>query len=531
MKKHSIGIIALFLSLLLSSCTYLKYASIQSEYARIQNSDPSQHNLKHMLERETFFVVGKTIDSSREYVDMPMVIAAYSDKFKRNERVDKMLLYGSGTHFGLNLPPGTFDLVVLADIDKDGYFTSREIIGNKRIDLNLEDNVQKIASKINIILNVTEKEFELEPIKVGQSLNIQRSFFYPSGALRSLEDPIFDTNVATLGMYDPASFLEYAPTMFYALEEDQSHKIPVVFVHGINDSPRRFKTIIANLDRDRYKPWFFYYPSGGDLDQLADLFYNIFISGKVILLDDMPLIVIAHSMGGLIVRESLNNYEGLDKENKLKLFVSIASPLGGHPEAKSGVERGLIVLPAWRDLDPSSQFIQNLYSIPLPKFVKHHLFYAYRNSDTLKLGENSDGVVPLSSQLHPSAQQQSSKQRGFKSGHADILNDPKMIEVLMDTMAKVEGLFPNEHMTMLKHAGMNLQLDESYDPRTKYLISYSGQYIAKLINGTISPFHPHQEIFLQVIKGKRKATNFIEKDFYRLVKEYPEIFNLENTNE
>lgn len=67
--------------------------------------------------------------------------------------------------------------------------------------------------------------------------------------------------------------------MFYALEEDEAHKIPVVFVHGIGDSARAFEPIISQLDRDRYKPWFFYYPSGGDLDQLAGLFYNLFLSG------------------------------------------------------------------------------------------------------------------------------------------------------------------------------------------------------------------------------------------------------------
>lgn len=528
MKSLLMGITVLLLSLLLSSCTYLKYASIQAEYARIQNADPSQQNLKHMLERETFFVVGKTVDKSKKFINMPMLIAAYSNKFKRNERVDNMFLNSAGTHFGLNLPPGIYDLVVFADINKDGLFTKSEVIGLRNIDLSLEDNVQKIASEITIELKSIETELELEPIPTEQSSTIQQSLYFPSNAIRSLKDSIFNANIATLGMYDPASFLEYAPTMFYALEEDQVHKIPVVFVHGINDNPRAFTSIIERMNRDRYKPWFFYYPSGGDLDQLADIFHNIYLSGKVVHLNEMPLIVVAHSMGGLIVRGSINRYEGKASENKIKLFVSIASPFEGHPNAKSGVDNGLIVLPAWRDLDPSSQFIQNLYIKPLPHGVKHHLFYAYHNSDTLKPGENSDGVVPLSSQLHQIAQQQSTKQLGFKSGHADILNNTKMIDILLDTMGEVSGLFPIEHMEMLKNAGMNLQLDETYNPRTKHLLSYSGQYIVKLINGTIPAFHSHQEVFLQVVRGEKKAMTIIEKDFVRLIKEYPEIFKLKN---
>lgn len=56
--------------------------------------------------------------------------------------------------------------------------------------------------------------------------------------------------------YDPASFLENAPTMFYALEEDLEFKIPVVFFHGIGGSIRDFEPIVNQIDRERYKPWF-----------------------------------------------------------------------------------------------------------------------------------------------------------------------------------------------------------------------------------------------------------------------------------
>ncbi|MBX2859368.1 MAG: hypothetical protein KTR17_11965 [Cellvibrionaceae bacterium] len=83
-------------------------------------------------------------------------------------------------------------------------------------------------------------------------------------------------------MYDPASFLDYAPTMFYALEEDFLYKVRVVFVHGIGGSIRQFNDIVQGMARDRYKPWYLYYSSGGDLHQLARLFYEIFLAGKVI---------------------------------------------------------------------------------------------------------------------------------------------------------------------------------------------------------------------------------------------------------
>lgn len=525
-KKIFLGC-ALILSFSLSSCTYMKYTSVQAKYSRLQNVSPSQTNLKHMLERDTFFVIGKTIDDSNKYPDVPMAIAAYSNKFKKNERVDTMYFSGSGTHFGLNLPPGSYNLVVFADIDRNGKLQQTEIIGIKKIDLILDESQEKIVSNVSIELGGSKIEFNPEPFPMRQQTEDRQSLFYPTGTIRSLNDPIFNENMATLGMYDPASFLENIPTMFFALEEDQIHKIPVVFAHGIDGSSRSFSKIIDGLDRDRYKPWFFYYPSGGDLDQLADFFYKLFLSGEVITLGPMPMIVVAHSMGGLIVREAMNKYEGNSKENNVELFVSIASPLGGHPDAKLGVEKGLIVLPSWQDLDPSSRFIKNLYRKPLPTFVNHQLFYAYKNSGTLKLGENSDGVVPLSSQLHHQAQQQSSKQHGFDSGHLDILENEEMNRLLLNSINQVKNFFPDSHMKILKDGGLNLNLSNKYDPKTKHLISYSGRYILKLINGTIEPFYPEQAKFVRVVQGKEQATLSIEKEFIRLVAEYPELFNEE----
>jgi hypothetical protein len=56
--------------------------------------------------------------------------------------------------------------------------------------------------------------------------------------------------------------MERAPMMFYALEEDLGYKVPVVFVHGIDGSPRDFAEIVARLDPTRYRPWFFFFPPG-----------------------------------------------------------------------------------------------------------------------------------------------------------------------------------------------------------------------------------------------------------------------------
>lgn len=510
---------------LLPSCSYLKYSAIQVKYTNIQKAAPSQVNLKHMIDQKTFFIWGKLTAESEVYSNIPMVIAAYSSKFKINEQVDTMFFKGTGTHYGLNLPEGVYTLLVYADINKDQVFHPSEIVGKRELIVNTTNFPEKIVKNINIEIAKNIEITWAETISMPVIVETERPLYYPAGTIRSLDDPIFDEEITTMGMYDPASFLEHAPTMFYTLKEGMAHKIPVVFVHGIGGSSRSFKTIIEHMDKDRYQAWFFYYPSGGDLDQLADFFYDIFLSGSVIPMKDMPIVVVAHSMGGLVVREAFNKYQGTADENKVELFVSIASPFGGHPAAASGEKSSLIVLPAWLDLNPTSRFIKELYRKPLPKFINHQLFYAYNNSSTLKLGENSDGVVPLSSQLHAEAQRQSHSQFGFNNSHVDILEDESMINHLLKSVSEVNSIYPDSHMKLLVDGGFNVELSDDYSPVTQHLIGYAGKYLVLLVKGVIQPFHSQQQRYVQAIRGEIPATRGVEKEFILFMKQYPEMVN------
>ena len=511
------------LAICLTSCTYLRYASVQNDYKRIQSAQPAQLNVKHMIDRSTFFVHGRCIDPTGRFDTVPKAIAAFSSRYRPNERVDAMPFQVAGSHYGLNLPEGTYDLLVFADLDDDGVFESSEVVGERSIELDDVRIPQKVLGQIDVELG--------EPVTVDSSVAfdapaahaLTESVFYPAGTLRSLQDPIFDRSFSTLGMYDPASFLEQAPTMFYALEEDAGYKIPVIFVHGIDGSARDFLRLVEGLDRDRYKAWFFHYPSGGDLDQLSELFYQIFLSGKVYQASGMPLICVAHSMGGLIVREAINRYQGMPKENQLHLLVTMASPFGGHPAAASAEKHGLIVLPSWRDLNPTSAFIDNLFRRPLPPSVHHDLLYAFQDPATIKLGENSDGVVPLSSQLDPRAQSQASNQFGFDTTHTGILDRDDVAAYVMRRMNSVENPFPQSHLRVLQQGGYDVALGTGYTPMAAYLIHTNGKYLMALSDGTLEPFNAEQRKFVEVAQGQRPPRSSAEKDWVRFIAEHPEL--------
>lgn len=520
MKKIVVGF---FLLISLCSCSYVKYATVQAEYDRLQKADPGQINLKHMLTRETHFVIGQTIDRNAEYANFPLAIVAYSNKFKPHERVDTMYFAAAGTHFGLNLPEGNYELLVFADLDKNQTFESAEVIGQQQILVNSTTSPDKVLDRIDIHLSSPRSVKWVTSISKPDTDSPQSSLFYPMGSIRGLDDPLFAQNIATLGMYDPASFLEQSPNMFYALEEDISYKIPVVFVHGIGGSILDFETVLAKLDRERYKPWFFYYPSGGDLNQLAEFFHRLFLSGNVIRLGEMPLIIVAHSMGGIIVREALNLYDVNKDKNTVKLLVTIASPFGGHPSAAMGEKHGLIVLPSWRDLNPSSPFIKGLFRKPLPEAIEHQLFYAFDNPSTLKLSKNSDGVVPLSSQLRFEAQQQSTKQLGFESSHTGILKNKNMLTRMFERMSQVQNLYPESHIKVFRQGGYDVALSDDYSALAQYVIHSAGKYWMAISNGTLKPAYPEQERFVRVIKGLEAPKHQVVKDWLRFLKEYPDL--------
>ncbi len=515
-------VLMLCLAFCLCSCTYLKYAGVQAEYARIQNAEPGQLNVKHMIDREKIVIHGQCSDAAGNYDGIPKAIAAFSSKYQFSERVETMYFEVAGSHYGMSLPEGRYNLLVFADIDGDGVFRESEVVGQRPIELDKAKVPEMVLGQVDVHLTEpTTLNWDVS-IDVPDTQGRAESLFYPAGTLRSLDDPIFDRGFATLGMYDPASFLEQAPTMFYALEDDLGFKIPVIFVHGIDGSAREFETFVGQLDQLRYKPWFAHYPSGGDLDQLAELFYQIFLSGKVYDSKGMPIIIVAHSMGGLVVREAINRYEGKSRENQVHLLVTMATPFGGHAAAANGEKHGLIVLPSWRDLNPENGFIGSLYRNPLPDFMHHELIYAYQNPGTIKLGENSDGVVALTSQLHPQAQTQASGQFGFDNTHSDILDSVEVITHVGALMDRVESPVPLPQLQVLNQGGYDVELGDAYSPRAQYVIHNIGIYLMALTVGTFEPFYSEEELFMAAVKGEKSPRNEIEKGWLRFLSEYPE---------
>ena len=127
-------------------------------------------------------------------------------------------------------------------------------------------------------------------------------------------------------------------TGLYFLQPYDPEKIPVVFVHGLVSSPDAFKNIINDLApepwfRQRYQVWLFNYPTGNPWlysgmkfrEQMRVASDYARTKGDMRNLDNM--VIISHSMGGLISRSSVTVpgtkfYDAVFKAPIRKLRVS-----------------------------------------------------------------------------------------------------------------------------------------------------------------------------------------------------------------
>ena len=255
------------------------------------------------------------------------------------------------------------------------------------------------------------------------------SFLVTEGAyyLAAFEDinKIFMQENGSTGYWKPLTFLRDFGHGVYFIEPYDEDKIPIIFVHGASGTPVIWKKLVEQIDRQQYQPWFYYYPSGIQLDLIARGLNNV-----VKRLHDTyrfnKLYITAHSMGGLVSRAFLMKNVFEDGQDYIKLFVSISTPWNGHRAASSGVERAPAVIPSWYDMVPDSDFIQSIYKREFPSDIRFCLLFSFRGSCRMNMG-NNDGTVELASVLDSRAQTDADTIIGFDEDHVSILSSQEVI--------------------------------------------------------------------------------------------------------
>ncbi|WAR43202.1 alpha/beta fold hydrolase [Methylomonas rapida] len=259
------------------------------------------------------------------------------------------------------------------------------------------------------------------------------------GEMASLDEPRFADDRAKQSLWRPLDFLIDGNAGLYFLEPYAANKMPVLFVHGINGTPRNFNYLIEQLDRSRYQPWVVYYPSGAHIDNVGRYIEQMLRQLQAKYRFD-KMAVVAHSMGGLVSRSFLLHHFDEASNLAVPLFITISTPWNGHAAAQLGVEHAPTPVYSWIDLAPGSRFLQELFYTgkandaprrSLPKTTEKHLLFSFIDS------EAGDGTVSLASQLRPEAQQEADRLYGYQQSHMGILNTPDTVKLLNQLLDKV----------------------------------------------------------------------------------------------
>lgn len=239
----------------------------------------------------------------------------------------------------------------------------------------------------------------------------------------------FSRGYGKRGYWLPQLYRHLGANIYFLAPYDPD-RIPVVFVHGAAGSPQNWWYVVEHLDRSRYQPWFFDYPTGAALDSMSDeLFRNVLdIQARH---HTEILYLAAHSMGGLVVRSMLGKYR--DRIPGVKLFISISTPWGGEELARLAPP-GLL---NWQDMRPNGPFLTSLFARELPPGLDYYLFFGYKGGRGLT--RSRDGRVTLKSELEMAAQAEARRVYGFNESHSSILESPEVTAVFNDLLRTTDS--------------------------------------------------------------------------------------------
>lgn len=276
-----------------------------------------------------------------------------------------------------------------------------------------------------------------------------------SGVIADLDDERFSEDYGIKGFWEYGTFFEELGGNIYFLHEYDPKKIPLLFIHGATGTPKGWKYMVDHIDQTRFQPWFFYYPSGTRIDSMAHL-----LLWKLTNLQTRyqfkEIYITAHSMGGLVARSFIVNYNATFPY--VKLFISLATPWGGDRMAELGVKQSPVLIPSWIDMQPEGDFIKSLYRRKMPAHVSFYMFSGYRGSRNL-FQSNNDGTIALSSLLDDRPQSEAIMNYAFNEDHVSILHSKKVAT----QYGKILEQFYEKESAQPHRSGGYLKVSFSYD--------------------------------------------------------------------
>ncbi|TVQ29590.1 MAG: alpha/beta hydrolase [Wenzhouxiangella sp.] len=382
----------------------------------------------------------------------PYIVVAWTDlDAEASLRPVDHFVMDEGGPWVFALEPGRYRVLAFRDIQGDLSYRPdnplKEYRQGEALDCSSGTQLNGIDMVIHdqdrprraMTMNLTRERFQQGHIDYAAIASLGQATAY--GELTTLSHARFAEDNARDSLWRPLDFFLAGNPGIYFLEPYDAAREPVLFVHGINGSPRVFTELIGQLDSSRFQPWLFYYPSGVGLNENTRYLTNIMLELEI-RHGVRRFHVVGHSMGGLVAMAFLQNRHDRGAPAEAGVFLPLSAPWGGHAAAGRAVDASPLVMPVWRDMAPGSDFLANLFGVDngarLPDSVTMHLLFSYAGGDYLTWG-STDGVISLASLLKPEAQDLAQSVYGFDTTHIGILSHQAAIERINQLLAEAAG--------------------------------------------------------------------------------------------
>ena len=389
----------------------------------------------------------------------PVLVVAFSKQYSVKQQAqiirvaDSILLKEPGPYM-LYVAEGEYNVIAFIDFNENLIYESDDFAGCYGMPDIVSVKSEQVMGGLDIVVSeITGKSFGF-PISIKASeYEDKKNPSLENEGVVSLDDKIFSRKYSSMGLWSPAKFIIKAGINIYSLEKYDESKTPILYIHGAGGSPRDFNYLVKNINKGIYQPWFFYYPSGMNIEKISDILYK-----KIEVLHNKykfkVLYITAHSMGGLVSRALINKYESERKFDFLRLYISISTPYGGNEVSRLGVEYSPAHIPCWEDLATGSEFLKRLYINKMQSKIRFYLFFGYAGDSRISK-DLDDGKISLKSQLDPKAKAEAVLTCGFDEDHVSILSSNKMLEkyneILSGEYANISKEIERDAKKVLRH--------------------------------------------------------------------------------
>ncbi len=301
------------------------------------------------------------------------MVLAYPLSFTPRSLTEYVLLDKPGP-FMIYLPAGRYNVYTLFDFNNNGGFDDDEISGvfggPDEVTVG-EGEVKRIRiaadQKLHTAMRLPRKMFVMDD---GREDPHQIS----NGDIIKFYDERFSLNNGKAGWWLPSLFMKVFGAHIYLTQEYDARKVPVLFIHGTQGCPHNWAYFFLRLDKKKYQPWFYYYPSGIRLPLASQLLHEALVNLKK-KYHFTNIYIAAHSIGGLVAWHMLANYDLKEQKIAVDKLVTLASPWTGFEAAESRSIVPTKRLPCWIDIAPGSIFLKRTLSAKIPPSVNYYLFY------------------------------------------------------------------------------------------------------------------------------------------------------------